>query len=59
MKSITVPFGSYTNCWQTEDYSPLEPETTELKYYAAGVGFILETKPGTSERVELVQFSTP
>jgi hypothetical protein len=31
-------------CLVTRDYTPLEPGVTELKYYAPGVGMILETK---------------
>ena len=28
-------------CLRTFDFSPLEPEATELKYYLAGIGFVL------------------
>ena len=46
------------DCVQTRDFSPLEPEVEENKYYAPGVGVILEVgfedgEP-TDERVELV-----
>ncbi|MEZ5565869.1 MAG: hypothetical protein R3F24_10280 [Gammaproteobacteria bacterium] len=39
----------------TMDYTPLEPGQVENKYYAPGIGVILETKPGTDERLELVE----
>ncbi len=29
------------NCLKTFDYAPLEPESTEYKYYLPGVGFVL------------------
>ena len=29
------------NCLMTQDSSPLEPETTEYKYYLPGIGFVL------------------
>lgn len=43
-------------CLQTRDFTPLEPDAEENKYYAPGVGLIVEVKPGTTERVELVEF---
>ena len=57
-ESVTVPFGSFTGCRQTEDYTPLEPGVTEYKYYAAGVGMVLELDPESGERVELIQMTT-
>jgi hypothetical protein len=43
------------DCLVTEDFTPLEPGAPESnKYYARGVGFILQIKPETGERVELV-----
>jgi hypothetical protein len=39
----------------TEDTTPLEPGLVEHKYYARGVGLVLEeTVSGGDERVELV-----
>jgi hypothetical protein len=40
----------------TNDFSPLEPDVVEHKYYAPGVGLILEVNPDTGERVELTDF---
>lgn len=45
------------SCVVTADVVPLAPGPLENKYYKAGVGFILETVPGTDERVELVEFT--
>jgi hypothetical protein len=54
----TVPFGDFDGLLQTEETTPLEPEVVEHKYYARGVGTVLEeTVAGEAERVELVEFS--
>ncbi|MBD3307782.1 hypothetical protein GF339_15230 [candidate division KSB3 bacterium] len=54
--SVTVPFGTFTNCLQTEEWTPLEPGVTEYKYYAPGVGLLLEEQvEGGDARVELVE----
>ncbi len=55
--SATVPVASCNgNCLITRESSPIIPDLLEDKYYARGVGFILETKPGTGERtLELVE----
>ncbi|HEX5860485.1 MAG TPA: hypothetical protein VFY58_01495 [Nocardioides sp.] len=56
-EAVNVPFGSYSGVLQTEDTTPLEPGLVEHKYYAPGVGLLLEeTMLGGSERVELVAF---
>ncbi len=62
--SETVPAASCNgDCVQTRDFSPLEPDAEENKYYAPGVGVILEVgfEDGveTGERVELVEMTTP
>jgi hypothetical protein len=43
-------------CLMTRDFTPLEPGAEEHKFYAPGVGLIVEIKPGTTERVELAEF---
>jgi hypothetical protein len=58
-ESVTVPYGFYTNCLQTKEWTPLEPGVTEHKYYAPGVGVVLEvTVEGGKERVELINITT-
>ena len=42
--SVTVPFGSFTNCLDTRETTPLEPDLHQHKFYAAGVGDMLETE---------------
>ncbi len=54
--SETTPAASCTgDCLKTKDYTPLDPEpdAVEHKYYKPGVGFVLEIKPSTGERLEL------
>jgi hypothetical protein len=53
--SATVPAGSFTNCLKTKDTSPLEPDVVEQKFYAPGVGSVLEIDNSTGERLELVR----
>jgi hypothetical protein len=56
-ESVNVAFDSFTDVLQTQDTTPLEPGLVEQKYYAPGVGLILEeTVLGGSERVELVDY---
>ncbi|GEM_PF-382457 len=43
------------DCLQTADYTPLEPDALEHKFYAPGIGLIVETDPATGERLELVE----
>ena len=54
----TVPFGSFTNCVSTEDTSSLEPDAVEMKFYAAGIGSVLEVDPASGERLELISVTT-
>lgn len=58
--SATVPYGSFRmNCVQTRDFNPLEPDASkENKYYAPGIGNVLNVKVDTGERVELVSVTT-
>lgn len=42
-------------CLVTRDFTPLDPDAVEHKYYAPGTGLILEVNPETGERVELVK----
>lgn len=52
----TVPYGSFTGLLVTREWNPLEPDVVEEKYYAAGVGLVLEVVTAGGEgRVELVE----
>jgi hypothetical protein len=52
-----VPHGTYDHVLQTRNFSPLEPNLVEEKFYARGVGVVLEiTVSGGSDRSELISF---
>ena len=58
--SAMVPAASCNNdCLVTREFTPLEPGTTANKYYARGIGVILEVDPSTGVRTELVQIIRP
>lgn len=45
------------NCLMTRDFTPLEPDVEENKFYVPGIGLIVEVDPATNERVELTEFT--
>lgn len=58
----SVPAGACTNnCVVTRNFSPIEPDSltsSETKYYASGIGLILEVST-SGRRTELVTFTAP
>lgn len=55
-ESETVPFGIYKDLLMTKDYTKLDTSVLEHKYYARGVGFVLEVSlKGGKERIELIK----
>jgi hypothetical protein len=52
--SVSVPFGDFDECLRTFDGTPMEPDVEENKFYAKGVGVVLEADVETGERVELI-----
>lgn len=58
-ESVTVPYGSFDHVVQTKDYTPLEPDLLEYKYYAEGIGDVKTVNPKTGEEVVLVEFISP
>ncbi len=56
--SLTVPFGAFDQVIVTEDWTPLEPETIEHKYYAPEVGKLREEKVAGGEGfAELIEYT--
>jgi hypothetical protein len=54
--NVTVAYGSYSNVIKTKEFSALEPDVVEQKYYAENVGDIKEkTLKGSKEGIELVE----
>jgi len=53
--TVTVSYGTFTECIKTADCNALEPdEPIEYKYYAPGIGMIKEEVAGTNEVLELI-----
>jgi hypothetical protein len=53
-----VPYGTFDDALQTRNFSPLEPNLVEEKFYARGVGVVLEiTVSGGSDRSVLLRFT--
>jgi hypothetical protein len=58
-ESTTVSAGSYHEVVVTEDFTPLEPDKVEHKYFAPGVGFVMGSMvKGGSEEIQLVKITT-
>jgi hypothetical protein len=53
--SADVPYGALHGLVKTRDFSRLEPRGDELKYYAKGVGVVLEDSLHEKDRTELVR----
>lgn len=55
-ESLTVPFGAFDDVVQTKDTTRLEPDVLEHKFYAKGVGVVLEVNVTDGRtRTELVK----
>jgi hypothetical protein len=55
-----VPFGRFRGVLMTKDYTPLEPDVLEHKFYARGVGPVLVLSlSGGGGREELIRFHSP
>jgi hypothetical protein len=57
---VTVPYGSFDRVVVTEDTTPLEPQILEHKFYAQGIGVVLErVLRGGREVSRLVSYTPP
>jgi hypothetical protein len=55
--TAAVPFKTFRGAMLTKEWTPLEPDVIDHKYYARGIGTVLEqTVKGGNERNELVVF---
>lgn len=53
--SITVPYGAFTDCLETQETTALEPGAVDHKYYVKGIGQVAEeTVEGPKETSYLV-----
>ena len=56
--TATVPYGSFDRVLVTEDTTPLEPQILEHKFYAPGIGVVMErVLSGGQEVSRLVSFT--
>jgi hypothetical protein len=56
--SVSVPFGSFGGAQLTKEWSPLEPNVIDHKYYVRGIGIVKEvTAKGPKEENVLVSFA--
>ncbi len=53
---VNTPYGLLTGCLKTRDFTPLEPGVAEFKFYAPGIGLVLEINDD-DERNELISIS--
>ena len=54
-ETVTVAAGTFRGCVKTKEWTPLEPDVVEHKYFAPGVGNVLTVKvAGGLEREEFV-----
>lgn len=58
-EKVTVPFGSYEKVLKTFDFSALDPDLQENKFYAEGVGLVREIDLLSGEEVVLIEFTPP
>jgi hypothetical protein len=60
MTELTPAASCTEDCLKTHEYSPLEPDTSESKFYAPDVGVIVTLDDNDpSFREELVEFAAP
>lgn len=58
-EEVSVAQGDYTNCLMSSEFTPLEPDALEYKYYAPGVGFVLAVDAESGRRLELIEVTQP
>jgi hypothetical protein len=58
-ESVSVPFGSFEDVVKTYDFSAIDPDLKENKFYSSGIGLIKEVNLTTGEEVVLVEFTAP
>lgn len=52
---LDLPYGRLTDCLQTKDWTPLEPDASEYKYYCPGIGNVAyEVGLEDGESVQLI-----
>jgi hypothetical protein len=58
--TVDVPFGAFTDALLTEEWTPLEPDILDNKFYVRGLGEVREvTVKGPTEELRLVKVERP
>ncbi len=57
IETVSVPYGAFQNVVQTYDFSALDPDLREHKFYAPGIGLIREMDLNSGEEVVLLSFT--
>jgi hypothetical protein len=56
--SVTTPYGSFSGCLETKEWSTLENASVEHKVYCPGTGLVMEIEGG-GQRSQLVNIDQP
>jgi hypothetical protein len=57
-ETVTVKAGIFTHCLKSQETTPLETDLLEDKFYARGIGNVLQVDEHTGERLELKTIKT-
>ena len=57
--TVTVPYGTFTGCMKTQEWTPIEPGDRAFKVYAAGIGTVVEIPNKGGGNVELIAVQRP
>ncbi|MCB0528620.1 MAG: hypothetical protein KDC65_09115 [Saprospiraceae bacterium] len=52
--TITTPYGNFADCLKTREWTDLEPDVNENKFYAPGVGIVKSVNVTDNEEVLLI-----
>jgi hypothetical protein len=52
--TVTISFGNYTNCIKTRNWTELEPDLNENKFYAPGIGLVKEVDMKDNSETSLI-----
>ena len=53
--NVTVPFGAFSNCLKTREWTDLEPDVNENKFYAPGIGLVKTVNVTDNEEEVLIE----
>jgi hypothetical protein len=53
-QTVTIPYGTFTSCVKTRNWTELEPDVTEYKFYAPGIGLLIEENSTDQYEIRLI-----